>query len=150
MSIVIRKLNPDDYEKWYPLFEGYCQFYHQSCDQNKGQKIWEWLMNSEHPMEGLVAEGSDGQLLGLAHYSPWYATVYGTEAMYLNDLFVSSAARGQKVGKKLYTELFKVAEAKGWIGVSLLTQEGNKVGRKLYDQFGDCTDFRFYVSLLNK
>ena len=150
MNITVRKVASTDFEKWLPLFAGYCDFYHQPCDDEKAGRIWEWLMNSDHPMEGLVAEGADSDLLGLAHFSPWYATVYGKEAMYLNDLFVAPTARGQKVGKTLYSELFRIAEAREWIGVTLLTQEGNTAGRKLYDQYGDCTDFRFYVSLLQK
>lgn len=148
MNITVRETESTDYDKWYPLFEGYCDFYHQSCEQQKAGRVWKWLMRNDHPMEGLVAEGPSGDLLGLAHFSPWYATVHGAEALYLSDLFVSPAARGQHVGKTLFLRLLEIAEARDWIGVTLLTQEDNKAGRKLYDQFGDCTDFRFYVSLL--
>ncbi len=146
MTTPIRPLAASDFDGWLPLYEGYCQFYEASCDAAQAKRVWDWLLAEDHPLEGLVAEGDAGALLGLAHFYPWHSTLSASTAMYLSDLFVAPAGRGRQVGKALYLHLFELAEARGWTALTLLTQEGNAVGRSLYDQFGSVTDFRFYVS----
>ena len=146
MTISIRPLAAADYDGWLPLYEGYCHFYEAGCDEAQAKRVWDWLLAEDHPLEGLVAQGEQGELLGLAHFYPWHSTLHGSTAMYLSDLFVAPAARGSQVGKTLYLNLFEVAAARGWTALTLLTQESNAIGRSLYDQFGSCTDFRFYVS----
>ena len=56
-----------------------------------------------------VAEGTDGQLIGLALYYTAYSTWKG-RMLYLEDLVVTEAARGTGLGRKLFDAV--VAEAR--------------------------------------
>ncbi|KAJ8469113.1 hypothetical protein ONZ51_g9219 [Trametes cubensis] len=53
-----------------------------------------------------------GKAIGLAMYFFNYSTWTGKPGLYLEDLFVDPACRGQGVGKALFAELGKVAEEK--------------------------------------
>jgi GNAT superfamily N-acetyltransferase len=145
-EIGIRPMRAGDREQWQPLFLGYCRFYDRSCDESKQQTVWRWLMDPEHVLQGLVAEDEEGVLLGLAHFQPWPNTLSGADVCYLGDLFVSPDRRRKQIGKQLYLAVFDECRRRGWGSLRLLTQKSNQVGQELYDQFGEASDFLFYVS----
>lgn len=49
----------------------------------------------------LLAEASDGSIVGVAAYSPFFSTVYGSVGIYVSDLWVSEQARGRKLGQRI-------------------------------------------------
>ena len=54
---------------------------------------------------------------------------------YLEDLFVSEAARGKGVGRALINDLKALAKAKGWHRLYWNTETSNAQARALYDSF---------------
>ncbi len=146
MTVTIRPLTTDDYAQWAPLFEGYCGFYHQDCDDQKKALMWGWLQDPAHMLTGVVAVDEHGTLLGLAHYHQWPISIFGCNSCYLSDLYVNPAARGQGIGKVLYEWLIEECRQRGWPVMTLLTQDGNTVARGLYDQYGERSDFGFYIT----
>jgi len=145
-DVTVRPLREDDLDPWLPMFSGYCQFYGQSCDEAKRRTVWKWLMDPDHMLRGIVAEDERGSLQGFAHFHPWPSTLAGADVCYLSDLFVAPTSRGKRIGKRLYLEVFAECKRQGWPALELLTQASNKVGQGLYDQYGQATDFMFYVS----
>lgn len=61
-------------------------------------------------VHGLIAE-IDGSAVGFAVYFYNYSTWLGKHGIYLEDLYVSPAARGSGAGKALLKELSKIAVA---------------------------------------
>ncbi|MGJ8571451.1 MAG: GNAT family N-acetyltransferase [Hoeflea sp.] len=49
----------------------------------------------------LLAEDADGDIVGLAAFSPFFSTVYGSVGMYVSDLWVAEQTRGRKLGQQL-------------------------------------------------
>lgn len=148
MTSTIRAIAKDDFEQWKPLFQGYCAFYDYPCEQEKIDSVWQWLMNSNHVLKGIVAGNEDGDLQGIAHYQAWPITLTGSDICYLSDLFVDPANRGSGVGHTLYQWLLEECKQQGWPLLSLLTQEGNETARGLYDKYGEASDFKFYLSAI--
>ncbi len=74
-------------------------------------------------------------MLGFAlhhhHASTW---VLGDDC-YLEDLFVSEAARGLGIGRALIDDLIVLARAKGWHRLYWHTDAGNARARSLYDSY---------------
>lgn len=75
----------------------------------------------------------DGIVLGFAihhhHESTW---VMGADC-YLEDLFISPAARGKGLGRALIEDLMEIARKRGWHRLYWHTDTGNANARRLYD-----------------
>lgn len=52
-------------------------------------------------MQALIAETADGAIVGVAAYSPFVSTVYGSVGIYVSDLWVAERTRGQRLGLRL-------------------------------------------------
>ena len=76
-----------------------------------------------------------GEMVGFAihhnHPSTW---VLGNDC-YLEDLFLTEAARGKGLGRALIEDLIALARARGWQRLYWHTDEGNTTARQLYDRF---------------
>ena len=62
----VAALQADDEREWRPLFEGYCRFYKVEPTAEKTATVWRWLMDSNHPLNGLGVHAA-GRLIGIAH-----------------------------------------------------------------------------------
>jgi GNAT superfamily N-acetyltransferase len=64
--------------------------------------------------EAVIAEGADGAPLGFALFFQNFSTWTGLPGMYLEDLYVTPAARGAGVGKALLRHLADIAVSRGY------------------------------------
>ena len=64
---MIRFIKNQDYEGWKKLYLQYGEFYQVSMTHEGLSKVWTWLHDSSHEMEGLVYEKT-GRIVGLAHF----------------------------------------------------------------------------------
>ncbi len=145
-ALVIRPVRPDERETWEPLWRGYLTFYESAQPSEVTDIIWSRLQDLREPMFALGAE-RDGKLIGIAHYlfhrSFWTAGDY----CYLQDLFVSEAARGHGVGRALIAAVEEKARAAGASRVHWLTKEDNHDARALYDKVAQRSGFIQYRKL---
>lgn len=140
----IRALEPDDRAAWGTLWKGYLDYYETELPPEMYDIAFNrMLAGSEHEFHGLVAE-KDGTLIGLTHYL-FHRHGWKVEpVIYLQDLFVSDAARGTGTGRALIEAVYEVADKAGCPTVYWLTQDFNNNGRRLYDRVGTLTPFIKY------
>ena len=72
-----------------------------------------WGFGPERHFEALIAF-LDGEPAGLALFHPRFSTWLGRPGMYLEDIFVTEAARGRGVGRRLMARLAAIALERGW------------------------------------
>lgn len=136
----VRPLRAADRDRWRPLWDAYLAFYRAALSEATTQDVFARLCAERDGMYGLVAEGADGELVGLAHVvvhpSTWTAGRYA----YLEDLFVAPGARGTGAGRALIEAVYARAEGR----VYWHTQEFNGRARSLYDQVARRTSFIVY------
>lgn len=142
--VVCRPPAEGDKARWAELFRGYMEFYHVPPDEAAVDKVWGWLFDPDHEVEGLVAE-LDGRVVGLAHYQPMARTLGANEVGYLSDLFTDASVRGQGIGRALIDATIEICRAKGWPVLRWFTQEFNYPGRMLYDTYALRSDFIVYM-----
>lgn len=134
-EIAIRPVRAEDYEAWDPLYEGYCRFYMVPSDRASRRIVFDWLMDADEVLEGLVVEAG-GRVVGLAHFREMPRPLWTQKVGFLDDLFIDPAARGQRIGEHVFAALADIARARGWRVVRWLTQDHNYAARTLYDRIG--------------
>ena len=144
MDVHIRPIAPQDEPEWRVLWTGYLEFYETSVPEDVYVETFRrLLLDDPHEFHGLVAE-RDGQLIGLTHYL-FHRHAWRIEnVVYLQDLFVSKAARGTGAGRKLIEAVYAAADAAGCPTVYWMTQEFNYTARQLYDRIATKTPFIKY------
>ena len=130
----LRAPRENDFDQWHGLWQGYLEFYQSSLAPAITDSLWQRLLDDRNPIEGRVAEASDGRLLGLVHFFPHPHTWNPQPSCYLNDLFVDPATRGGGIGEALIGVVVDTARARGWAEVYWQTQSHNSVARGLYDK----------------
>ncbi len=135
----IRDATPADEAAWRALWQGYLDFYRHPLPQAVTDFTWARLMDPASALKARLAV-AEGTVLGFAihqhHPSSW---VLGDDG-YLEDLFVSDAARGRGTGRALIEDLYAIARARGWHRVYWMTEITNTAARKLYDSLAPCDD----------
>ena len=135
----VRPLSNEDRLPWEALYRGYAASYKVDTDATKLQTLFDWLLDTSHVCEGVVALAEDGGLAGLAHFRAMPSPLRGAEAGFLDDLFVDPAQRGKGAGAALLHHLDGIAAAGGWPVTRWITQDNNYRARGLYDSLSTRT-----------
>ncbi len=134
MTIEVRELSATDYDAWLVLWNGYLDFYSENLPEGLTDLSWQRIINTAFNLHGLGAF-EDGNLLGIAHFNFQNSTISVNGFVLLEDLFVSSAARGKGVGRKLIDAVKARAEAAGCSRLYWDTDRTNETARRLYDTY---------------
>jgi GNAT superfamily N-acetyltransferase len=129
--IEISVLRPEDRAEWEILARGYKDFYETVIPDEGYEQTWQRLLGAEE-VHGIGAR-LDGGLVGIAHYF-CHADPWTTGSCYLQDLFVSAAARGQGVARALIEAVAQAARDHGVFRYYWQTRQDNDRARALYDK----------------
>ena len=77
----------------------------------------------------------DGEPAGCALFHSRFSTWLGRPGLYLEDLYVTEAARGQGVGKRLMARLAAIAVERGWGRIDFHVLDWNPA-REFYHRLG--------------
>ena len=86
MAVTIRPLTAADRPRWDVLYKGYADFYGVPQTPEMRDKVFVWLMSSDHTSAGLVAEDDSGTVIGLTHYRPFASPLRAIENCFLDAL----------------------------------------------------------------
>ncbi len=141
---MIRPLAENDFDSWLPLWQEYLNFYRVALSEGTTVETFARLVDQADGFLALVAEADRAELRGFAHMvfhpSTWSRRPY----CYLEDLFVSPAARGTSVARELMSAVYVEADRQGAARTYWHTQQYNAPARSLYDQVGNVTSFIVY------
>ena len=128
----IRSARPADQADWRDLWQEFLAFYDMKLDTQITDFTWKRLMARGGKMRARLAVDGD-RILGFAIYQHHPSTWVMGDDCYLEDLYVTSAARGQGVGRALINDLIYIARSKGWQRLYWNTDISNEAARRLYD-----------------
>jgi len=144
MSLIIRPVSAAaDEAEWSALYAGYREFYGEPDDPSKVQAAWRMLFDPATGLEGLVAV-HEGRVVGLANWREFPDQLSASTGIFLDDLFVSPAARGQGAGEQLVEALAQVARHRGIGVVRWITAPDNATARRLYDRVAELAPWVTY------
>jgi GNAT superfamily N-acetyltransferase len=140
----IRSLQAADWDDWLALWEGYLAFYRHELSDETTRATFERLTARKEGLFGLLALDEGGRGIGMANCVLHAQTWSRQPKCYLEDLFVSPAARGGDVGRALLQAVKAAAAEHGAPQVYWHTQQYNGRARSLYDVVGRPTSFLVY------
>lgn len=141
----VRFVVAEDKAQWRRLFDGYASFYGVPMDDGTAERVWRWLMDPGHVLEGLIARERGGEAVGIAHVRACPRPLGGCDMGFLDDFFVTPPARGSGVADALFASLERLARDRGWPVLRWVTQDFNERGRAFYDRYtSGPTDFIMY------
>ncbi|NNE52012.1 MAG: GNAT family N-acetyltransferase [Sulfitobacter sp.] len=144
MTVTVRPITAEDREGWDRLYAGYAAFYRVDQSPEMRDRVFGWLLDETHEVEGLVAEDTEGRLIGLTHYRPFASPLRAATNGFLDDLFVEPAARGSGAARAMIEAVAEVARARGWLTVRWITADNNYRARGLYDRLATRTQWVTY------
>ena len=139
----IRRPGTADFAQWSRLYAGYAAFYGVEQTEAMRARVWSWIHNPEHEVEGLVAE-TEGALVGLAHFRAFARPLSASVGGFLDDVFVDPAARGSGVAKALIGAVEAEGRSRGWTVLRWITAENNYRARSVYDALATRTPWVTY------
>ncbi|WP_157973607.1 GNAT family N-acetyltransferase [Tropicimonas sp. IMCC34043] len=145
----IRKAEPDDRQHWETLWRENCaHFGATNMNTSVVDALWCRILDAEHTMDAWLA--MDGQeCVGLAHTILHPHTFTLRPVCYLEDLWVSPAARSQGVATNLISHLSQIGEKEGWRRLYWETASDNAVAKRLYDRLASPRPVAIYEIALN-
>lgn len=144
MAVQVRPLGDKDFFPWLGLFEGYSEFYESELTDEKALRVWSWIIDKNHPLDGAVALGDDGELIGFVHYREVPRTLTANRGLFLDDLFVTPDARNSGAGRALLDFTQDYARQHRLTQVQLVAEAGNDTAQRLYDEVATRTDRVLY------
>ena len=140
---MIRKLELKDKENWAKLYNSYADFYKVPMNTRILDTLWSWIHDETHVVNGICFELED-KIVAIAHYRTMPRPIKGQYIGFLDDLFVESDFRGQKIAQKLIGHLKSLSKANNWDGIRWITHSSNGNAKKLYDKIANNTGFELY------
>jgi len=144
MSVQVRPLGDKDFFPWLGLFEGYSEFYKSDLTDEKALRVWSWLIDKNHDLDGAVAVADNGDFVGFTLYRPYPRTLSGDIGLFIDDLFVATDARETGVGRALLDFAKEYAKAHHYRQLQWVTAADNETAQKLYDEVGTRTSWVTY------
>lgn len=144
MSVQVRPLGDKDFFSWLGLFEGYSEFYESELTDEKALRVWSWIIDKNHDLDGAVAVNDAGDFIGFAHYRKYPRTLSADLGLFLDDLFVVTDERSAGVGRALMDFVKGFAGQHHLKQIQWLTAADNETAQKFYDEVGTRTDWVTY------
>lgn len=132
MSVHIRPIQTSDFEQLISLFMEFAVF----------EKLPDKMTNSLEQMKqeqayfnGFVAVDKDQKILGYATYFYCYYTWVG-KSLYMDDLYVSQAFRGQGIGSQLIHKVIETAKKNSCHRLRWQVSSWNEKAKLFYQKLG--------------
>jgi len=103
-------------------------------DESEAARLLAWIFES-HRLEAFVAE-LDGKIEGIALFYEGLGSFRAKPFLYLEDLVVSEAARGRRVGEALMAALAREVVARGALRLDWAVLDWNVRAMRFYERLG--------------
>lgn len=127
-------ISPRRFAAWRAQYGRYAEALGEPVDDAIAATVWSWLLARTHGVEGLLAIDEDDAVAGFAHFRPFPRTLDGSEACFLDDLWVTESRRDTGLGRALVEHVCTIARERGWTQVRWVTERGNARAQQLYDR----------------
>jgi GNAT superfamily N-acetyltransferase len=129
------------FDAWFALYERYAAERGAAPDRRVGGMLWRWLLDGTYRVAGVIAMERK-EIVGFAHFRPYPNTLNGTEACWLDDLYVAPSHRESDLTERLVEYVCNMSRKRGWSEVSWVSD--NEPERAVYDRIATRTELTTY------
>jgi GNAT superfamily N-acetyltransferase len=144
MSVQVRPLGDKDFFPWLGLLEGYSEFNKSDLTDEKALRLWSWIIDKNHDLDGAVAVDDNGNLVGFTLYRAFPRTLTGDVGLFIDDLYVAGDVTDNGVSTSLLEFARSYAKAHNYRALQWVASADDKVAQKLYDKVGTRTSLVTY------
>lgn len=134
MSIIIRRAVKEDCQRLLELIKELALYEKAPQEVTVTEEHFEESGFGNSPVWWAFVAEENGLILGFALYYIRYSTWKG-QAMYLEDILVTEAARGKGIGKRLLDRLIVEAKEKGFKRIVWQVLEWNEPAINFYKKY---------------
>jgi GNAT superfamily N-acetyltransferase len=136
------------FDSWFALYEQYAAERGARPDRRVGGTLWRWLLDGTYRVAGIIAVDGRKDIVGFAHYRPYPNTLNGTEACWLDDIYVAESHRESDLTERLVDHVCNTARKRGWSEVTWISAN-DPDQRWIYDRIATRMEFAAYRISLN-
>lgn len=118
---------------WASLYRDFAESQGVAQTDAMRDTVWQWLVDPDHSVEGVVVQSTEGEPIGLAHFREFACPLSAAEALFLDDFYIAPAARGSGIARLLLGTVVQIARGRGLPVVRLLCNEANFRARAFYE-----------------
>ncbi len=134
MAVTVRDLEAGDEAAWRRLWAGFLAFNNTDIASEITDHTWARLLDPSNAYWCLVACDNAGEVIGFATHQSFQSTWHVSDVVYLEDLFVDEAARGNGAGKALIDTAMERSRANGYKAYFWQMDKDNQGARPFYDK----------------
>jgi GNAT superfamily N-acetyltransferase len=131
------------FDAWFALYERYASERGARPDRRIGGTLWRWLLDGTYRVAGVIAVDSRKEIVGFAHFRPYPNTLNGTEACWLDDLYVAESHRDSDLAERLVEHVCNTSRKRGWTEVNWVSVNEPAL-RDVYDRIAKRTELETY------
>ena len=135
------------FDSWFSLYERDGSDVGGAPSRRSGGPLWRWLLDGTYRVAGVIAVDSRKEVVGFAHYRPYPDTLAGTEACWLDDIYVSEEHRDSGLTERLIEHVCGTARKRGWSKVTWVSVNDARM-RSVYDQIATRSQVATYHIVL--
>lgn len=141
--LAIKKAKRSDYHGWSLLYKQYLDFYQTMLTDVQLIALWDWFFDDEKKIYCAIAFSKDVPV-GLVHFREFLRPIKASVGIFMDDLFVESAYRGQGIAQKLIKSVEEFASQKNIPLVRWITANDNHNAMNVYDKSASKTKWVTY------
>ncbi|MBX5439734.1 MAG: GNAT family N-acetyltransferase [Thermoflavifilum sp.] len=136
MSVIIREARRADCPQMFALVKELAAFERAADEVSLSLEAFTEAGFGREPVWwAFVAEDDRNQIVGMALYYIRFSTWKG-KRMYLEDIIVTQASRGQGIGKRLFERCIQEARNRGYSGMTWQVLDWNERAIRFYEKYG--------------
>ncbi|GAB5468079.1 MAG: GNAT family N-acetyltransferase [Rhodospirillales bacterium] len=141
----VRPASAEDRDAFLALWEQFVASQpDEAGDRQMGATNWARILDPDCALGCLLALDEAGRLVGFQLHLAFPFTWSQRDACYLQDLFVTEAARGRGHARALIEALAALGRERGWFKIFWMTQHDNLTAQRLYDKVAVKCDYIRY------
>jgi len=144
-QVIVARIAAADRADWERLWREWQTHMSGEVPASVTAASWDLMMRENGGLTALIARDADGAALGFANVSTTPFAWTGGLIVFLQDLFVSEAARGDGVGEALLKAVYAHADAIGADQVFWMVDEDDPRLQGFYARHAICTPYLRYM-----
>ncbi len=128
--LTIKNAERSNLHGWSQVYKQYLYFYQNKLTDEQLIALWDWFFDGEKKIYCIIAFLKDVPV-GLVHFREFLRPIKASVGIFMDDLFVESAYRGQGIAQKLIKSVEEFALQKNIPLVRWITANDNQDAMKV-------------------